>query len=266
MHDTATDAASFTFLPGNEAGGLLIVADHASNRIPPPYGDLGLDPRQLDRHIAFDIGSAALVRRLNTLTGAPAILSRFSRLVIDANRGEDDPTLVMRLSDGAIVPGNAGVDAAERKVRIERFHRPYHEAIDRTLDRMTAAGLLPVILSIHSFTPVWKSFVRPWDMAILWDRDDRLVTPALAAFRVRGLTVGDNEPYDGALKGDTLYRHGTARGLAHLLIEVRQDHLATDAGAERWAGIIHEVLTPLVAAPELRQAARFGSRTGPVGV
>lgn len=266
MHDTSTDAASFTFLPGDDASGLLILADHASNRIPPPYGDLGLDPRQLVRHIAWDIGSEALVRRLHALTGAPALLTRFSRLVIDANRGEDDPTLVMRLSDGAIVPGNAGVDAAERQARIERFHRPYHQAISARLDRMTATGQLPVIVSIHSFTPVWKGVSRPWDMAILWDRDDRLVRPALAGFRARGLVVGDNEPYDGALKGDTLYRHGTTRGLAHLLIEVRQDHLASDEGVARWAGIIHEVLAPLLAAPELRQTGRFGSRADPAGV
>jgi len=261
-----TDYLPFVFLPGNEAGGLLIIADHASNRVPPPYGDLGLPAAEFERHIAYDIGTEWLVHRLAALTGAPVLLTRFSRLLIDANRGEDDPTLVMRLSDGAIVPGNAGVDAGERRRRIERFHRPYHRAITELIDRMAGTGVLPVILSIHSFTPAWKGVSRPWDMAILWDRDDRMVAPALAAFRARGLVVGDNEPYDGALRNDTLYHHGTARGLAHLLIEVRQDHIASEAGATHWAKMIFEVVAPLAARPEMRKTVFCGSRAGGPGV
>lgn len=261
-----TDDAPFTFLPGHDAGGLLIIADHASNRLPPPYGDLGLPPAQFERHIAYDIGTEWLVHRLAAFTGAPALLTRFSRLLIDANRGEDDPTLVMRLSDGAIVPGNARVDAAERQRRIERFHRPYHRAITEQIDRMIATGIQPAILSIHSFTPAWKGVPRPWDMAILWDRDARMVAPALAAFRARGLVVGDNEPYDGALRNDTLYHHGTARGLAHLLVEVRQDHIASEAGASHWAKTIFEVVGPLAARPEMRKTAFYGSRAGGAGV
>jgi len=261
-----TDDAPFTFLPGHDAGGLLIIADHASNRVPPLYGDLGLPPAEFERHIAYDIGTEWLVHRLAAFTGAPALLTRFSRLLIDANRGEDDPTLVMRLSDGAIVPGNARVDAAERQRRIERFHRPYHRAVGAQIDRMIATGVTPVILSIHSFTPAWKGVPRPWDMAILWDRDDRMVAPALAAFRARGLVVGDNEPYDGALRNDTLYHHGTARGLAHLLVEVRQDHIAAEAGANHWAKTIFEVVAPLAARPEMRKAAFYGSRAGGAGV
>jgi len=261
MQEPSIDHSPFTFLPGNEAGGLLILADHASNAVPPPYGNLGLPECQFTRHIAYDIGSAAMTRRLQALTGAPTLMTDFSRLLIDANRGEDDPTLIMRLSDGAIIPGNADLDDAERQRRIERFHRPYHTAIATTLDRMLATGTVPVILSIHSFTPAWKGTPRPWDMAILWDRDDRLVTPALSAFRALGLTVGDNQPYDGALRNDTLYHHGTARGLAHLLIEVRQDHVADEAGANRWAETIFAVVAPLVARPELRDIRFFGSRT-----
>lgn len=266
MQEPSPDKPPFTFLPGNEAGGLILLADHASCRVPPPYGDLGLPESQFARHIAYDIGSAAMTRRLQALTGAPALMTDFSRLLIDANRGEDDPTLVMRLSDGAIVPGNAEVDAAERQRRIERFHRPYHQAIAATLDRMLATGVAPAILSIHSFTPSWKGVSRPWDMAVLWDRDDRLAAPALAAFRARGLVVGDNQPYDGALKSDTLYRHGTARGLAHLLIEIRQDHIADEAGANRWAETIFEVMAPLVASDELRGIRFYGSRADPSGM
>ena len=140
-----TDDAPFTFLPGHDAAGLLIIADHASNRVPPPYGDLGLPPAEFERHIAYDIGTEWLVHRLAAFTGAPALLTRFSRLLIDANRGEDDPTLVMRLSDGAIVPGNARVDAAERQRRIERFHRPYHRAVGEQIDRMIASSVWSLV-------------------------------------------------------------------------------------------------------------------------
>ena len=256
--------APFACLAGNEAGGLMILGDHASNRVPPSYGDLGLPAAEMERHIAYDIGSEALVRRLAALTGAPALMTRFSRLLIDANRGEDDPTLVMRLSDGAIVPGNARVDAAERQRRIERFHRPYHAAIAGLLDRMTATGTLPAILSVHSFTPAWKGVRRPWDMAILWDSDDRWVTPALAAFRARGLVVGDNEPYDGALVGDTLYRHGTRRGLAHAILEVRQDLIADAEGVALWVERLAPILAEVMGRHDLGETRLHGSRTGPV--
>ena len=169
----------------------------------------------------------ALARRL----GAPAVLSTFSRLLIDANRGEDDPTLIMRLSDGAIVPGNAAVDAAERARRIARFHAPYHAAIDAAIERAIAAGSPPALVSIHSFTPVWRGHARPWHAGVLWDGDPRFAVPLIEALRADpALVVGDNEPYSGALANDTMYRHGTERGLAHALVEIRQDLIADEAG------------------------------------
>lgn len=119
----------------------------------------------------------------------------------------------MRLSDGAVVPGNALADRAERDLRIARYHRPYHAAIATVLDAMTEAGPPPAIVSIHSFTPAWKGIPRPWHVGILWDLDDRLNRPLIDALAARGdLVIGDNEPYDGALLGDTLHTHGTRRG------------------------------------------------------
>jgi predicted N-formylglutamate amidohydrolase len=259
------DDPPFERIDGNRAGGLLLLCDHASNRVPPPYGDLGLPSSAFARHIAYDIGCEAMTRRLAQRSGAPALLTRFTRLLIDPNRGEDDPTLVMRLSDGAIVPGNARIDAAERNRRILRFHRPYHDAIDAELDAMLATGTVPAIVSIHSFTPAWKGRPRPWHVGILWDADPRLSQALVDALKAGGdLVVGDNEPYDGALRGDTLFRHGTARGLAHTLIEVRQDLIADADSAVAWADRLWERLEPLLVDPHVHSLQSHPSRTGPV--
>lgn len=251
-------------IDGDRAGGLLLLCDHASNRVPPPY-DLGLPVTAFERHIAYDIGCAELTRRLAALSGAPALMTRFTRLLIDPNRGEDDPTLVMRLSDGAIIPGNAGVDAAERANRINRFHRPYHDAIAAELDAMLATGVTPAVVSIHSFTPAWKGNPRPWHVGILWDSDPRLNRPLIDALAAEGdIVVGDNEPYDGALKNDTMYRHATRRGLAHTLIEIRQDLIVEPAEARAWADRLWISLEPVVRDPHIREIQFIGSRTGPV--
>ncbi len=235
MESDVDPESAFERVPGERRHGLLILCDHASARVPAPYGDLGLPPSAFQRHIAYDIGARRMARRLASLTGAPALLTRFTRLLIDPNRGEDDPTLVMRLSDGAIVPGNAGVDAVERRRRIADFHRPYHAAIAAELDGMEAAGVVPAIVSLHSFTPVWKGVPRPWEVAVLWDLDPRLSVDLIATLRAAGdLTVGDNQPMTGRSKATRFYRHGTRRGLPHTLIEVRQDLIATDEGADAW--------------------------------
>ena len=215
---------SYEALDGDNAGGLLILVDHASNFVPPEYRDLGLPKAEFERHIAYDIGAAPLARALAERFRAPAILTCFSRLIIDPNRGEDDPTLIMRLSDGAVVPKNTTCDAAERERRLNRFHRPYHSAIAHQIDTMLAAGVPPVLLSFHSYTPVWKGMARPWHAGILWDRDQRFAKPLIEKLAAEhGLRIGDNEPYLGSLKNDTMYRHGTGRGLAHALLEVRND-------------------------------------------
>ena len=263
--DAVTAFAPYELVPGDEASGLLVIADHAMNLLPPAYGTLGLAAGEIERHIGYDIGVAEMTRAFARHAGAPALLARFSRLLIDANRGEDDPTLVMRLSDGAIVPGNARVDAVERARRIALYHRPYHDAIAATLDRLLAAGRPPVIVSLHSFTPVWSGAPRPWQVGVLWDNDPRLPLPLIARLRAVGWQVGDNEPYDGALANDTLFRHGTARGFAHVLIEVRQDLIAEPAAAAAWGERLWAALADLVDRPEVRAVGQFGSRTGPIG-
>ena len=211
-------------------GPLFFLCDHASNALPP--GGLGLDPALLSTHIAYDIGAATATRALAKAYGAPAVLGSWSRLLIDLNRGADDPTLVMKLSDGSIIPGNRDADAAEVARRIAAFHAPYHAAIQDELDRI---GPEAVLFSMHSFTPAWKGRPRPWEVGILYDRDIRLAAPLMARLAQAGFTVGDNEPYTGALEGDTLWRHGTMRGLPHVLIEMRQDLVGNDEQAQGFA-------------------------------
>lgn len=226
---------------------LILLCDHASNAIPPEYGDLGLPAAQFARHIAYDIGARDLTLGLARRLGAAAVLSRFSRLLIDPNRGLDDPTLIMRISDGAAVPGNRDVDAAERQKRIARFHAPYHQAIAGAILGVQGQGMVPLIVSIHSFTPVWRGWPRPWHVGILWDRDEKIAQAMIRGFAAEGdLVVGDNEPYHGALEGDTLNTHGTRPGLPHALIEVRQDLIAAKSGVDDWVERVARVIEPIM--------------------
>lgn len=232
----------------NEEGdpGLLLICDHASNRLPRGYGTLGLPAAAFERHIAYDLGAAALTEALARRLNAPAILAGFSRLLIDANRGEDDPTLIMALSDGAIIAGNHPLLPRERQRRISQFYAPYHAAIKEALDRGIALGHSPRIYSFHSFTPVWRGRPRPWHVGVLWNRDDRIARPLLEALRCEGdLVVGDNEPYSGALDGDCLDRHGTKRGLPHVLIEIRQDLIIDEEGVGAWAARLGRIIPAL---------------------
>jgi predicted N-formylglutamate amidohydrolase len=246
-------AKPYRLIDGDAGTGLLILCDHAENTIPETYGTLGLRPEDLHRHIAYDLGAAEVAERLAESLGAPAVLSCFSRLLIDPNRGRDDPTLIMQISDGLIVPGNVGLDAEEVELRIARYYETYHRAIERAIDAGFAAGKAPVIVSVHSFTQAWKGTPRPWSVGVLWDKDPRLALPLLAALRtIPDIEVGDNAPYSGQLKGDTLYRHGTGRGLAHALIEVRQDLILGPASQTEWAkrlaGVLGQVLSDAGAA------------------
>lgn len=246
---------------GNPGSGFLIVCDHATNLIPPDFDELGLAPGELERHIAYDIGVRTVALELAAALGAPAVLTRFSRLLIDPNRGVDDPTLVMRIADGAVVPGNARIDDAGVEARIDRFHRPYHEAVDGAIDTAIAAGHPPALFSVHSFTPVFHGHVRPWHATVLWDLDPRLPLPLLRALESEeDLVVGENVPYSGRLQGDTMYTHGTRRGLAHALIEIRQDQIADEAHAKAWGRRLARILAGIAGTPGLNEIA------GPAGL
>ena len=246
------DEPSHAVIPGRADRGLVVLCDHASNVIPPEYESLGLDPRQLTRHIAYDIGAEAVVRRMAAALGAPAVVSRFSRLLIDPNRGDDDPTLIMRLSDGAVVPGNRHLDAAERERRLARFWRPYHASVRDVIDRCLATGTPPAILSMHSFTESWKGVPRPWHVSVLWEGDQRLAVPLLEAFRAEGdLIVGENEPYPGGYVGDCCWQHGVERGLPWVVLEIRQDLIRDAEGQARWADRVIRIVESLAGRPDL---------------
>jgi predicted N-formylglutamate amidohydrolase len=193
------------------------------------------------------------------------VLTTFSRLLIDPNRGADDPTLIMRISDGAIVPGNARLDVAESERRTREFWQPYRDSVGALLEEMLARGPVPAVIAIHSFTPAWKGDRRPWHVGILWDLDDRLARPTISALEAdEDIVVGDNEPYEGALEDDTMYHHGTMRGLPHMLVEIRQDLVANVAGEAAWAERLARVLRPILADPDLHMVKYYGSRTHPV--
>lgn len=264
-HSLMEDFQPFEILPGKHDSGMVILGDHAMNRLPESYGKLGLPETAFARHIAYDIGIEGLARSLSAKLGVPAVLGGFSRLLIDPNRGEDDPTLIMKISDGAIIPGNHPISKAEWQGRIERFHRPYHDAVAMEIAKVASAtGKAPLVLSLHSYTPAWKGVPRPWHAAVLWDSDHRAVGPLLDMLRRDpDLIVGDNEPYDGALKGDTMYQHCMVTGIPHALLEVRQDLIGDEAGIAEWAERLAPVFAAMNADPALHEYKVHPSRTGP---
>lgn len=214
----------------------LITVDHAANRVPGEIngGDLGLDPADMNRHIAYDVGALGCSLRLGELLDAPVIASNFSRLVIDPNRGEDDPTLVMHLYDGTIIPANRHIDEAEIERRKNAYYRPYHNA----LAKLAAARDDVIVVAMHSFSPKLNGrSLRPWEIGILHaPQDERFGVPLIERLmQERDLTVGDNEPYAGHLPEDSVDKHALRNGRLNALIELRQDVIASREGQNYWA-------------------------------
>jgi len=232
-------------------GRFVCLCDHAANTVPAFVndGDLGLPPEDMARHIAFDIGAAGVTRALAEQLNGPAVLSNFSRLVVDPNRGEDDPTLIMRLYDGTVIHANRLVDDAERHQRLERMHRPYHDAVAEVASRRRD----PVLVSVHSFTPQLRGRPhRPWHVGVLYAHDRRFADPFMARLsQERDLEVGDNQPYSGHLTGDTMDRHALQHQRPHVLIEIRNDLISREQDQVAWAERLAPVLTDSLAASGL---------------
>lgn len=216
-------------------GGIVCTADHASNAVPADI-PLGIPAHLLHEHIAVDIGTEAIAERLATDHAIPAHVAAVSRLVCDLNREEDAPGLVPPESDGHPIPGNFGAD---REARLARFHRPYHTALAEWL----AAAEPALILSLHSFTPrlATSEAARPWQVGVLYNRDDRAARIAIPLLAAEGLNVGDNLPYSGRDLNYTMNRHAEAAGRAYLGVELRQDLTAAPADHARWAALLAKI-------------------------
>ncbi|MFD2264314.1 N-formylglutamate amidohydrolase [Lacibacterium aquatile] len=229
---------------------ILLLCDHASNRIPLSLGDLGVSEAERGRHIGYDIGAAAITRYLAEWLDAPALLSCFSRLVVDLNRRIDDPTSMPPVSDGTFVPGNRDLSPADRQARIDALFTPYHNAVADQLAGFAGRGIKPAVLSIHSCTAVMAGFHRPWEIGVLWNQDGRIAEPLMAELARPGdINVGDNQPYSGRdHHGHTLDFHAEPAGLPHVLIEVRQDLIETPGGQRAWAERLYNAFVPVLAA------------------
>jgi predicted N-formylglutamate amidohydrolase len=224
---------------------LLLVGDHASNAMPESLGQLGLEDWVLERHVAYDIGSRALIEHLSLHLDAPAVLAGYSRLVIDLNRSLSDPTAIPEISDGIVVPGNRDLSERARQDRIASFYTPYRQTIDAMLKHYRDRGIVPAFISVHTFTPEMAGRARPWHIGLLWDKDPRIPAPLMERLREHpfGIHVGDNEPYSGRHPADyTIDHHAEASGIPYVSIEVRQDLVDSPEGAEQWATILHEAL------------------------
>ena len=240
------------------AAPLLLICDHASNRVPRSLNGLGIDPAQLRRHIAWDIGAGAVARGLAERLNAPALLAGYSRLAIDCNRAPDDPQSIPEKSDGTPIPANLGLGPADRQARVEALFLPYHAAIAADIDRLRRRGPVPVLFSVHSFTTSLNGQARPWDAGVLWNRDPRVAVPLIAALSAdRSLCIGDNLPYSGRELAYSLNRHGGAAGLPNCAIEIRQDRVADAPGVAEWIDRLADALKEILAVDGLHRVAAY---------
>jgi predicted N-formylglutamate amidohydrolase len=246
----------------NETGSapVVLVCEHAGNRIPKNLGSLGLGDDDLKRHIAWDIGAEAVTRRLATLLDAPAVLQRYSRLVYDCNRPPEQASAMPQVSESTRIPGNESLTAEDRRVRTDEVYRPFHARVAAILDERRRRGREAIFVTVHSFTPVFRGVARPFHVGLPFDRDSRFTETLLSLLtRDSPLDVRRNEPYgpaDGVCH--TLNLHAEARGLAYAMIEIRNDLIGSDEGQAEWASRLSEVLR--------QAAAMHASGTGPRAV
>lgn len=237
---------------------ILLVCDHASRALPAAMNNLGLGEEALGRHIAYDIGAGDLTRLLAERLDAPAVLSGYSRLLLDCNRQPGDPQSIMEVSDGTVIPGNRDLTLAEQEARAQCFHWPYHHAIDKAFARLRLIGPEPLLFSVHTFTPSLGGKDRFWDLGVLWNRDPRIAVPLIDLLRQHeGLQVGDNEPYSGKEIAYTVNLHAGAAGLANAAVEVRQDHCETLEKLMRWADILGDALERILTMDNLHKVELF---------
>jgi predicted N-formylglutamate amidohydrolase len=235
-------------LAGNSP--FLLTCEHAGRAVPQVLGDLGVDAAEMDRHIAYDVGAENLSRGLSALLDAPLIMQRYSRLVVDCNRPFEAKDCFPEISDGTAVPVNRSLSEGERRQRFNEIHQPFHRTVSAFLDQRKAAGKPAILISVHSFTPCLAGKERPWLVGLLANRDRRVADAFMAAFTEAnpGISIAHNEPYTvDDLSDYTVPVHGEARGIPHLLLEIRNDQIAQPDGQVRWARLVADALTGAVA-------------------
>ncbi len=238
------DPAPFRVLQGSADSPYVVICDHAGRKVPRVLGTLGLSEADLERHIAWDIGAAALARQLGVELGAWVILQEYSRLVIDCNRALGSRDSIVEKSEDTVVPGNLAISPEQAEARAHCIFGPYHARISRELTEREARGQASVVIFLHTFTPVFRGVSRPWHAGVLRHKDGRLALPLLRALRAeQRLLVGDNEPYSASEQTDYgLIEHGERRGLPHVELEIRQDLLADAEGQAEWASRLARLL------------------------
>jgi len=235
-----------TVLEKNAAGRspFLLTSDHYGRLLPKKLGDLGLPDSERARHIAWDVGIAGVAEALADRLDAHLVAQRYSRLVIDCNRPPGAASSIPVLSEATAIPGNEGLSQDDAATRRREIFDPYHRRIDAIIDARAHDARPTVLLSLHSFTPVYAGVARPWHIGTLYHRDTQLPPLMLSALRAEGdLVVGDNEPYAVSDITDyTIPVHGEARGLINTGIEIRQDLIADQSGERQWAERLARIL------------------------
>lgn len=238
----------YTILNPDGAAPFILTCEHAGLAVPAKLNRLGLEDEDYTKHYAFDIGAKRVTETLSALMDAPAILGNYSRLVVDLNRIVTAPTAFVMTGEGKPIPGNVTITEADKACRAREVYAPYEEALEAMIDKGLQRGLVPPLVSIHSFTPQFYNFRRPWQVGFLWTHDARLSKRMIDFFIRAGYVVGDNQPYDHRiLRGSAINRHGDARLLANTLVEIRQDLIATDENSDQWAKILADCLREVLA-------------------
>lgn len=229
------------------ASPFFLTCDHYGRTIPHALGDLGIDEHERARHIAYDIGIAGIAEAMTDALGAHLIAQRYSRLVIDCNRPLSAASSIPPISEATTIPGNQGLPQQAALERQQRIFAPYHQAITNALDRRTQTQRPTILVSLHSFTPIYAGVARPWHIGMLYNRDHRLPQLMLRELRAEpALVVGDNQPYAVSDTTDyTIPVHGEQRGLINTGIEIRQDLITGESGQREWANRLIRVLRKL---------------------
>jgi predicted N-formylglutamate amidohydrolase len=256
------EPAAVEVIRDNPTCRLLIHCDHGGNLVPKSLDHLGVGADTLSRHVGWDIGAANVCRILARRICAVAVIATYSRLIIDVNRALGDPSSIPPTSDGFLIPANVNLTPDQKAARVNELYWPYHMAIDWELGLIREAGHLPVILSIHSFTPALitrtKAKPRPWHCGIMFSRDTRFADHLAAEMRkVPGLIVGENEPYSGITHGYCAKMHGLSQSVPHVQIEIRQDLICTEDGQRWWGEFLASILPAILAKPDMSEVRHY---------